>query len=164
MTAIVEIERWSPNHSARPIGTVVDCIVIHDTGSHTAASTLNWFSRPESGVSAHVVIDRDGTVYRCVPDTRKAWHAGKSVLHGRENVNNFSLGVELVDVDPGPAYTALQLDAAVRWCADKVARFNIPLNRIVGHDAVSPGRKVDPGPDFGWRSFLLRVASAVTVT
>lgn len=107
-----------------------------------------------------MVIDRDGTIYRVVPDDRVAWHAGKSTLHAQPNVNGFSLGVELVDADDGvnDPYPEAQLNAAAEWCGIACARYRIPLNRIVGHRDIAPGRKVDPGSDFAWSDFLLRVA------
>lgn len=139
----------------------ITAIVLHDTASRTAASALSWFQRPESRVSTHVLVDRDGTVYRVVDDDKVAWHAGRSVLHGEEGVNAFSLGVELVDanddasVDP---YPEPQLAAAVEWVAEKAALYGVPLNRVVAHRDVSPGRKIDPGNDFDFATFLLRVA------
>lgn len=149
------------NHSART--RPVTAIVIHDTASFNADGSLMWFhqSKGDQAVSCHVLIDRTGRIWRVVPDDRVAWHAGRSTLHGVEHVNRFSLGVELVDADdyndPKP-YTAEQLDACARWCAAKCREFAIPLNRIVGHDMIAPGRKVDPGKDFPWSQFLLDVA------
>src|SRR5437879_11695149 len=92
--AIVVIDAWSPNYNSRS-GAAIDCIVIHDTESDTAAAALSWFESPNSGVSAHYVIDRDGTVYRCVPDELRAWHAGSSELGGRTAVNDFLWGIEI---------------------------------------------------------------------
>jgi N-acetylmuramoyl-L-alanine amidase len=152
----------SPHRSSRK-GKAITAIIIHDTGAREVAGSLAWFGKPESRVSAHVVIDRDGTVYRVVPDAQAAWHAGAAQLHGEITVNAFSLGVELVDVDggtPEPRYTPAQLQAAAQWCAERCVTYGIPLNRIVGHDAVATphGRKVDPGQDFPWATFLLAVA------
>ena len=59
--AIVVIDAWSPNYNSRS-GAAIDCIVIHDTESDTAVAALSWFESPESQVSAHYVIDRDGTI------------------------------------------------------------------------------------------------------
>lgn len=151
----------SPHCSARPPGVAISAIILHDTVSYSAMSALNWFANPDAKVSAHVVIDRDGSVWRVLSDDVAAWHAGVSTLHGRANVNHFSLGVEIVDVDgpTGTAYTATQLEHTALWCAQRATRYGIPLNRIVGHDMIAPGRKVDPGADFPWATFLRRVAA-----
>jgi N-acetylmuramoyl-L-alanine amidase len=152
------IERPSPNHNSRN-GTKIDCIVIHDTESRTAEAALSWFESPESKVSAHYVIDRDGTVYRCVQDDARAWHAGVSELEGRPDVNTFSLGVELVGF-AGESYEDVQIDVTVGLCVDLCARFPaITVDRIVGHDQVARpvGRKNDPGQLFPWATVRVRI-------
>lgn len=140
----------------------ISAIIMHDTGGHTVEGTLSWFDNPASQVSAHVVIDTDGAIYRVVADQDTAWHAGKSNLWGVERVNDFSLGVELVDDDDSWPYPKAQIASAAEWVAWKVRQYRIPLNRIVGHCDVSPGRKVDPGRDFRWYEFLRDVAGRVT--
>jgi N-acetylmuramoyl-L-alanine amidase len=156
--AIAVIDAWSPNYNSRP-GPTIDCIVIHDTESDTAADALSWFESPDSGVSAHYVIDRDGSVYRCVPDELRAWHAGASELGGRANVNDFSLGIELVGFATG-TYTDAQIDVLVELCVDLCLKYPaITVARIVGHADVAtpPGRKTDPGPHFPWATMRARV-------
>jgi hypothetical protein len=69
-------------------------IVIHNTES-TLDSTLHHFGRPEANTSAHVVIDRDGTIYRVVEDQFAAFHAGSS-KDGLGGYNTTSLGIEVV--------------------------------------------------------------------
>jgi N-acetylmuramoyl-L-alanine amidase len=153
----------SPNRNPRPTPTI-DCIVIHDTESETARAALSWFETPQSGVSAHYVIDRDGTLYRCVPDTDRAWHAGRSVLAGRENVNDVSIGIELVGFAARP-YPDAQIDALVALCVELGARYPaITLDRIVGHEhiAVPAGRKTDPGPHFPWDAVRARIRLGLT--
>ncbi len=161
---MIEVPAPSPNRASRPpSGWPPQAVVIHDTGGKTAAGTLAWFRDAASGVSSHVVLDRDGIAYRCVPDEDQAWHAGASVLHGRANVNGFSLGLELVDDDDRSRYPAPQLAGAAVLVAGWCRRYRIPLNLVVGHQhvCVPPGRKVDPGEDFGWYAFLLAVAATI---
>jgi len=149
--AIAVIDAWSPNYNSRS-GAAIDCIVIHDTESATAAAALSWFESPESQVSAHYVIDRDGAIYRCVAEMFRAWHAGSSELEGRTDVNDFSLGIELVGFATG-TYTDVQIDTVVELCVDLCLRYPaITVARIVGHsDIATPlGRKTDPGPHFPW--------------
>lgn len=160
---VTEVERLSPNRGSRG-GSPITCIVIHDTVSRTASSALNWVTNPTSQVSYHAIVDFDGTIYRCVPDEERAWHGGKSELFGEKDpggsVNSFSLGIALVDHD-GLAdvdYTPVQIQALIDWVAGAAIKYRVPLNRIVGHEHIAPGRKFDPGPNFDWYAFLAGVA------
>lgn len=141
---------------------MVDAVVLHDTASEGVDSVFAWFSNPESQASAHYLIDRDGTTYRLVAEERKAWHAGASMLHGRDDVNQFSIGIELVDKTDDP-YPDAQLQALTELTVEICTRHRIPLNRIVAHSdiAVPRGRKQDPGGDFDWFSFLAVVGAGM---
>ncbi len=159
---MIILDRPSPNCRPRTQGRI-DAIVLHDTASQTAESALDWLESPASGASTHYLIDRDGMIYRMVPDALRAWHAGTSSLWGEPDVNEFSLGIELVDITGDP-YPAPQLDACVQLCSQLVREYPaIWLNRIVGHEHIATprGRKVDPGLDWPWREFLARVAESV---
>lgn len=151
----------SPNSRARR-APAVTAVVIHDTGSRDAESAIGWLLNPASGVSAHYVVGRDGAVYNLVPEMACAFHAGASELHGVPNVNEYSIGIEVVDADDrgGDPYPEPQLAALAELVAACCLKYGIRLNRVVGHaDVATPrGRKVDPGPDFPWADFLLRVA------
>lgn len=115
------------------------------------------------GVSSHYLIDRNGNVFRLVEDKDIAFHAGKSRMpepDGREDVNEFSLGIELVashpDDDPtitkDNQYTPAQYFALRELLVDLCTKYEVPLEHVVGHDdiAVPTGRKKDPGPFFKW--------------
>lgn len=131
----------SPNRRKR--SAPITAIVIHYTGANTLESTLEWFQRPESQVSAHYVIGRDGRVVQMVRDDDVAWHAGRSVLAGQANVNRFSLGIELVGTaDSG--FPDAQMAALFALVAALVRKYRIPPARIVGHRDIAPGRKIDP--------------------
>jgi AmpD protein len=105
-------------------------------------------------VSAHFLIERDGRVTQFVGCHERAWHAGVSCFEGRENCNDFSLGIELEGTDYEPFD-----DRQYRALAD-LARLlldgfpGIDRNRICGHSDIAPGRKTDPGPAFDWPRFL----------
>lgn len=157
---MVVAERISPNRSVRHGG--IDCIILHDTGSWSLDGTLAWFGAPESRVSAHYVIDTSGEIVRCVPEAEVAWHAGASVFEGRTGVNACSIGIELVHVAPAP-YPEAQEHALIQLVAALVARYRIPLRRVVGHRHVAPGRKVDPDESFAWYRIGLAVAQRVMV-
>lgn len=136
----------SPNAGYRPRWMPVDCVVVHATCA-PLWSTVHWFLTPASRVSAHFVIGKDGTVVQMVPVRLRAWHAGTSRLGSRWDVNDFSVGIELVNRDDGrDPYTMAQVRSLVHLLADLSSRYDIPLNRIVPHSLVAmpPGRKVDP--------------------
>jgi N-acetylmuramoyl-L-alanine amidase len=117
------------------------------------------FATPDSRVSAHYVIDRDGTIYRCVDDGVSAWHADDCVLEGCADINACSIGIELVGF-ARTAYMPAQLDALVDLCLSLCVRYKIAVDRIVGHQhiAVPAGRKTDPGPYFPWTQVRERIA------
>jgi len=160
--AIQVVSRPSPNFNSRK-GAAIDCIVIHDTESATADAALSWFESPTSQASAHYLIDRDGTIYRCVQEAARAWHAGVSALRGRSDVNTFSVGIELVGFST-QGYTEDQLRVLIETCVDLSLRnHGITIARIVSHQeiALPPGRKHDPGPNFPWVEFRSRVQLAL---
>ena len=158
------IERPSPNFSGRG-GAAIDCVVIHDTGCREAETALSCFASPASPMSAHYVIDRDGTIYRCVDDVDGAWHAADSVLDGCPDVNACSIGIELVGF-ASTAYRPAQIDSLVELCLSLCVRYRIALERIVGHEAIAqpPGRKRDPGPHFPWEEVRARLAMGLTAS
>lgn len=162
------VDRIVKNRSLRPPAAIVDAVIIHDTGTRNLASVFDWFNTSGSDASAHYVIDRDGTIYRCVPEEQKAWHAGRSTLWGRPDGNAYSIGIELVDADDRPSdqYPPIQIAAATTLCVDICQRRSaVLLNRIVGHQHIAepPGRKPDPGRDFPWRQFLIDVGARLAV-
>jgi N-acetylmuramoyl-L-alanine amidase len=145
----------SPNKSRRR--KPITAIILHDTASHSAESALGWLTNPQSGVSCHYLVARDARIWRLVPDAEKAWHAGESSLFGEPDCNEFSIGIEIEDMTNDP-YPEAQLEVLATLVARLAKEYQIPLNRIVGHQHVAPTRKVDPGPDFPWRDFLMHVA------
>ena len=143
------VERGSPNQSARSTQSV-DCIVIHSTEG-SMPGCLEWLRNPQSQVSAHYLIARDATIYALVPESRKAWHAGRSEWRGRGDVNQFSIGIELEN-PPGnqTPYTAEQYTALAELMADIRSRRG-PLPHV-DHSAIAipAGRKTCPEPDLDW--------------
>jgi N-acetylmuramoyl-L-alanine amidase len=145
----VPLESWN----LRPDG-IIDAIVIHDSEGFSIKETLTWMAQRANRLSMHYVIDKDGTIYRCVAEGQRAWHAGFSNLHGRENVNNFSIGICLIDTGPEERFPDTQTFALLELCAAMCATYTIPLNRVVSHAAISPFRRTDPNNDFPWYDFL----------
>ena len=144
----------SPNHDARPDGTPIDTLVLHYTGMPTAAEAIARLRDPAARVSAHYVVEEDGTVWRLVPEERRAWHAGISHWRGREALNGRSIGIEVVN--PGHEwgyrpFPALQMAALCDLCLEILARHPAITPRdVVAHSDVAPDRKQDPGELFDW--------------
>lgn len=72
-------------------------IVMHYTAGWNASGAINTLTNPQSNVSAHVVIDYDGTITQLVPFNIKAWHAGPSAYEGYTGLNKWSIGIEIVN-------------------------------------------------------------------
>jgi N-acetylmuramoyl-L-alanine amidase len=147
------VERPSPNHGPRPDGAVVDMLVLHYTGMRSATEALERLCDPASEVSAHYLIDEDGTIFRLVDEARRAWHAGRGAWAGTTDINSCSIGIELANRGHEFGYHAFpepQMRALERLCHDLLARHPIPAHRILGHSDVAPDRKEDPGELFGW--------------
>lgn len=108
-------------------------------------------------VSSHFLIQRDGSIQQFVSVDDRAWHAGISSYQGRENCNDFSIGIELEGSDFTP-FTAAQYDSLHRLSKDLLAYYAIEPSNIVGHSDIAPGRKTDPGPFFDWNSYKTRLS------
>ena len=137
----------SPNFNARRSPDDITCVVIHSTANSNLKGVIDWFNNPNSQVSAHYTIGKDGTIVQHVKDSDRAWHAGQSIWKGRNSVNDFGLGIELVNLNDGQdPYPEAQHQANVALCAYLCFRYNIHVDDIMGHVdiALPPGRKSDP--------------------
>jgi AmpD protein len=163
----------SPFFNDRPSGVEVNLLVIHSISlpegeygngniERLFLGTLSPEAHPSFEslrgvrVSAHVVIDREGCLTHYVPFEKRAWHAGVSSFQGRENCNDYSIGVELEGTDH-TAFTNAQYDA-LNALIQKIQEIypKITRSRIVGHSDIAPGRKQDPGSGFDWKRVKAR--------
>lgn len=143
----------SPNWSMRTLGGKIDTVVLHSTVVDTMEATQAIFlDDKERKVSAHYVVDRDGTIVQMVDERLMAHHAGVSELDGRTGVNDFSVGIEMVNRNDGvDPYPDAQYEAVARILRDLRTRWSVPDDRIVSHAQIArpEGRKSDPlGFDF----------------
>jgi len=156
----------SPNFNARPQGEI-SLLVIHNislppgqfgTGkvqeffqNRLVADEHPYFAEIAAlQVSAHFLIERDGDVTQFVSCLERAWHAGISKFDGRENCNDFSIGIELEGTDDLP-FTEAQYAALIEVIRLLQSAYpGLTLERICGHSDIAPGRKTDPGPAFDW--------------
>ncbi|UCH75612.1 MAG: N-acetylmuramoyl-L-alanine amidase [Rhodospirillales bacterium] len=153
------IHRPSPNCGPRPDGVAIDMLVLHYTGMRSAEAALERMCDGTAKVSAHYCIDEDGSVTRLVSEAERAWHAGVASWRGATNINDRSIGIELVN--PGHEFgyrpfPAEQIDALTLLASAILRRHPIPPRNVVGHSDIAPARKRDPGELFDW-SRLARV-------
>lgn len=148
------ILRPSPNFEPRPQGSVIDMLVLHYTGMRSGQAALDRLCDPEAKVSAHYMIDEDGTVYSLVPEAMRAWHAGVSFWRGRTDVNSRSIGIELAN--PGHEFgyrpfPKAQMDALIPLARGILSAHPVPPRNVVAHSDIAPSRKNDPGELFDWK-------------
>ena len=150
----------SPNFDDRLLS--VTMIVLHYTGMETGQAAIKRLRDPEAKVSAHYLVDEDGTILRLVDEDKRAWHAGRSHWRGVTDVNSASIGIEIVN--PGHEwgyrpFPQAQMSALIPLVADIKDRHAITRGNVVGHSDVAPARKQDPGELFNWHALArLRLA------
>ena len=105
-------------------------------------------------VSAHFFIRRTGRVLQFVSCDQRAWHAGVSSWAGREQCNDHSIGIELEGLE-GQTFERAQYAALARLLRSAAQRY--PIDAVVGHEDIAPGRKGDPGPGFDWPALRSRL-------
>ena len=154
----------SPNQGPRPRGCATDLVVLHSIslppGEYRGAAVEQLFlnqldcsAHPSFDalrnlrVSAHFFVRRDGQILQFVACDRRAWHAGKSHWRGRDDCNDFSIGVELEGLE-GDRFAGVQYAALARLLRALVRRWSV--HEAAGHEHVAPGRKHDPGDGFDW--------------
>ncbi len=154
----------SPNFGARPPGTEVTLAIVHsislppgvyggDAIERLFTNRLDWDAHPcyqqirGLEVSSHFLVRRDGELLQFVDVDARAWHAGRSSWRGRDDCNDWSVGIELEGLE-GERFEGPQYDALARLL--RALRRRLPIAEVVGHEHVAPGRKADPGPGFDW--------------
>ncbi|MCR4378653.1 MAG: N-acetylmuramoyl-L-alanine amidase [Rhodospirillales bacterium] len=134
-------------------------LVLHYTGMQTCDAALDRLCDADAGVSAHYVIEEDGSVHRLVDEDKRAWHAGVSWWRGAADINGRSIGIELVN--PGHEFgyrpfPQAQMQALVGLSRAILNRHPIAPRNVVGHADVAPRRKQDPGELFDWQFLAAR--------
>ncbi len=158
--------RPSPNTSAR---TVDPSMVIVHTCEGSYSGCWSWLTNSRSGVSAHYVVNSDGTeVSQLVSDDRKAWHigaeydctlnAGVACEHNGASTNNFTLGIEHAGYESQSSWSAGLIDRSAALLCALSTTWDIPLDRyhVVGHGQLQPYNRSDPGRNWPWDAYLAR--------
>ena len=152
MSADDFIARPSPNHDSRGV-RAIDMLVMHYTGMTSAEGAIARLCDPAAKVSAHYVLDEDGTVFQLVAEEARGYHAGVSFWAGEAGMNACSIGIEIVN--PGHEFgyrdfPEAQIARLITLSRGIISRHAIPPSRIVGHSDIAPARKIDPGEKFPW--------------
>ena len=164
----------SPNFNDRPVDEDISLLVIHSISlppkkyntDHIERFFLNEldfslhnFYKNIDGmkVSAHVLIKRNGEVIQFVPFNKRAWHAGVSSYKGKNDCNNFSIGIELEGSDDD-IFEDIQYEKLSLITSLLIEEYDlITKDNIKGHSDIAPERKTDPGVLFDWDRYLTNV-------
>lgn len=125
-------------------------VIIHHTAQDSCEQTLRTFSMPETQVSAHYLICKDGTVIHLLNDYLRAWHAGVSRWGTDRDINSSSIGIEL-DNNGRDSFPQVQIKSLLILLDTLSNKYNIPQSNYLGHADVAPGRKFDPSALFPWK-------------
>lgn len=142
----------SPNFDSRN-GAKVALVVVHYTGMETGAEALARLCDSDAKVSAHYLIEEDGRIFQMVEEENRAWHAGRGGWSAYDDVNQVSIGIELVN--PGHywgyrAFPEAQIAALESLLTDIQDRHGLTASSVIGHSDLAPDRKEDPGELFPW--------------
>lgn len=144
-------------------------IIVHYTATGSLESALFTLQKSKRRVSCHFIVDRNGDIYQLAPVDRETWHAGRSSWCGLNGLNKHSIGIEFVNagyltngktwygekLSPQEIYTHSDGSQWQDYPSSQILGFgklreHLRALEVLGHEHVSPGRKIDPGPAF-WR-------------
>ena len=132
----------------------IKMVVIHYTGMQSERESIKRLCDPNSDVSCHYLINLKGEVIQMVQDVNAAWHAGKSCWGKYKNLNENSIGIELVNKGHQFGYTSFkkkQISSLINLCEKLIKKYKIKKKNIIGHSDIAPLRKIDPGEKFPWK-------------
>jgi N-acetylmuramoyl-L-alanine amidase len=141
----------SPNFNDRKLD--VQYVVIHSIALSNSQAAQDLLSDPKSEVSAHYLIERDGSIIQMVCEQKRAWHAGLSFWRGIRDMNSASIGIELVQLPPPhfqEGFTDAQMQSLCMLLNDLCEYHAIDRTDIIGHSDIAPARKTDPSAYFKW--------------
>jgi N-acetylmuramoyl-L-alanine amidase len=120
-------------------------VILHHTAGSYAGS-VSWCMNPGSKVSYHVIIARDGRRTVLADDRFRTWHAGRSSWQGRPDLNSWSLGLAWEGDTYSDPLGEDAMASALEYLVPRMKKWSIPLNMVLTHGQVSPGRKTDIAP------------------
>ena len=144
----------SPNYSTKIRAKKnIKFLVIHYTGMQSERVCVERLSSNKSKVSTHYLINKKGKITRMVDEKNAAWHAGKSKWKNSINLNDQSIGIELVNKGHQYGYenfSKKQISKLILLCKHLIKKYKIKKFNILGHSDIAPLRKKDPGEKFPW--------------
>jgi AmpD protein len=161
----------SPNYNQRPLNSEIELLVIHSISlppgqygnsciddffcNQLSADSHPYFQEISNlNVSSHLLINRKGKLTQYVSFLDRAWHAGESNYKGKQNCNDFSIGIELEGLE-GETFEAIQYQSLAEVCQVLLSEYpSLNKKNICGHSDIAPGRKQDPGEGFDWAFFF----------
>ncbi|MEM9422207.1 MAG: N-acetylmuramoyl-L-alanine amidase [Pseudomonadota bacterium] len=141
----------SPNFDDRQ--SPVRLVVLHYTGMETGHAALERMCDPAAKVAAHYMIEQDGRLFQLVTEEKRAWHAGLGGWGDIDDVNDVSIGIELVNrghywgYEEFPDEQITSLEGVLQLLFD---RYDLTPAAVIGHSDIAPERKDDPGEKFPW--------------
>lgn len=167
--------RPAPDRQHKPRKESIHAVIIHNvvikSGTILASfdDVMNFFMTTESYLSAHYFVDKEKVIQMVLPD-RVAYHAGKSILNGRDRVNEFSVGIELMHYDGQSDFTDFQYKWVAEMTAYLMRKHDFDFSNVAKHkdirgsyrflaekfDANIPNKKFDPN-GFDWNRFTRKV-------
>lgn len=142
-TAYDERRLNTPNKSDRPI-TPTMIVLHHTSGSYNGS--VSWCMNPESKVSYHCIIARNGNRTVLANDAARCWHAGLSSWQGLPDCNSYSIGVSWEGDTYSDPLGDAAMDSAIQYLIPRMKKWHIPMSRIVTHQQIAPNRKNDISP------------------
>lgn len=160
-TGYKEVAHPSDNYARDKVNDVQG-VILHHTAEPTVQRSLEVLTSKERGVSTHVVIDTDGTRYIMEAPRVVAYHAGYSLLNGRERCNEWTLGIEFQGNTLEAPLTQDQIDSAIEWLLPLIAEYHIPIENIASHEMIRnnykkkhpENKKAYPKPDITQKEYL----------
>ena len=128
-------------------------VIIHYTGMQSEIESFNRLKNIKAKVSCHYFISRNGQITQMVKDFKIAWHAGKSKWKNFNNLNETSIGIELVNKGHEFRYqnfTDIQIRNLIILCKNLKKKYFLKKESFLGHSDIAPLRKEDPGEKFPW--------------
>ena len=149
------ITNLSKNFSSKiRLNKSIKFIIIHYTGMQSEIESINRLKSTTSKVSCHYLINRKGLITQMVKDNQVAWHAGKSQWKNFKNLNESSIGIELVNKGHEFGYqnfSNIQIKSLINLCKFLKVKYMIKKENFLGHSDIAPLRKRDPGEKFPWK-------------
>ena len=128
----------------------------------SARVSMERLKNPDSKVSCHYFINRNGDIYKMIDDTKVAWHAGKSKWKNIKNLNKYSIGIEIQNKGHFINYQSFpkkQIAPLIILIKSLLKKYKIKKNNVLGHSDIAPLRKKDPGEKFPWNFLSSRGAA-----